>query len=329
MESLRENIFLKSGSCEAQALKTGPLTLVHGGAGPADPKGEFVEQARQALSKILQSIVGEKKLSSQADWLRDQGRYPTKAAQLAVLGAAEGLEREPLFNAGIGGVLQEDGLPRLSASFMDNQRRHFSAVINGRDYPYASLLAYYLQWEKHSLRDAQGFEDLLRNLNLTKQPLVTPQKFQRWVDGVRKISRVEPRQTGSHGTIGSVAVSAQGDLAAVTSTGGVGLEPRGRVGDTPSIAGNYCGQRVAISCTGRGEEIIDLGLAIRVGAKVDEGGQLATVLGEVLEEGLGRKMSLAAIAVARDNNGRCSWALGSTAPTFLWGLAEGGKSLVF
>jgi beta-aspartyl-peptidase (threonine type) len=57
------------------------------------------------------------------------------------------------------------------------------------------------------------------------------------------------------GTVGAVALDAQGHLAAATSTGGMTNKQVGRVGDAPIIgAGCYANDAtVAISCTGTGE----------------------------------------------------------------------------
>ncbi len=60
------------------------------------------------------------------------------------------------------------------------------------------------------------------------------------------------------GTVGAVALDAEGHLAAATSTGGVTNKLPGRVGDSPVAgAGNYANDAtVAVSCTGVGEAFI-------------------------------------------------------------------------
>ena len=56
------------------------------------------------------------------------------------------------------------------------------------------------------------------------------------------------------GTVGAVALDAQGHLAAATSTGGVTNKRVGRVGDSPIVgAGCYANHLVAVSTTGTGE----------------------------------------------------------------------------
>lgn len=72
-----------------------------------------------------------------------------------------------------------------------------------------------------------------------------------------------------HGTVGAVALDANGRLAAGTSTGGVFGKLEGRVGDTPLIgAGTWADERVAASCTGLGEFFILAGGAQDVASRL-------------------------------------------------------------
>ena len=76
----------------------------------------------------------------------------------------------------------------------------------------------------------------------------------------QQLTKVRPAQLepARHGTVGAVAVDAQGRLAAATSTGGMVNQSEGRVGDTPIVgAGTYARDGVvAVSCTGEGEAFI-------------------------------------------------------------------------
>jgi len=87
------------------------------------------------------------------------------------------------------------------------------------------------------------------------------------------------------GTVGCVALDAQGGLAAATSTGGTGQCYPGRVGDTPVIgAGTYCTPRVGVSLTGVGERILVRLAAQRLADLVGDGALLDDAARRVLEE---------------------------------------------
>lgn len=73
----------------------------------------------------------------------------------------------------------------------------------------------------------------------------------------------------NHGTVGAVALDAEGNLAAATSTGGVFNKRPGRVGDTPLIgAGTWADDVVAVSGTGLGEAFIRCSAAHDVAARM-------------------------------------------------------------
>jgi len=324
MEVTPPRVVVQTGRISRAQLQNGPLLMLHGGAGPGDPQGERMKEARRDLQLILQSLIQDRFSFSSPSWLRRAHREPQSPIEQAVLRGAWELERHPGFNAGVGAVLQEDGRARLSASFMENRWRRFSAVINETQYPFASQLAYFLQPEKHRIRDGEGALELTRELGIESQTLETPERYLKWIQQMHEATG-RPRPSGTHGTIGCVGLSFDGQLAAVTSTGGVGFEPRGRVGDTPTIAGNFVSERVAVSCTGRGEQIIDLGLAVRLATLVDGGCPLDEALRTLFNEALQRQFSLAAIVVATDREGNPHWGWGTTANTLVWGRIEADR----
>jgi beta-aspartyl-peptidase (threonine type) len=103
------------------------------------------------------------------------------------------------------------------------------------------------------------------------------------------------------GTVGCVALDAQGHLAAATSTGGTGQCYPGRVGDTPILgAGTYCTAKVAVSLTGVGERIMVLLSAKRLADLVADGGSLGDAADAVLAEVEGLRSSAGLIALAAD-----------------------------
>ena len=98
-------------------------------------------------------------------------------------------------------------------------------------------------------------------------------------------------ETRKFGTVGAVALDAQGHVAACTSTGGMTNKRPGRIGDTPLIgAGTYADDRTAaVSCTGTGEAFMRLSAAHDLCARMAYGGlDLETAADEVVRQELPR-----------------------------------------
>jgi L-asparaginase len=304
---------------ELSRIASGALTVLHGGAAPVDPGKDEAEVTRAAVRKMIAELSAYQKSSSDSRTI----------AEAQVLLGARLLEADPNFNAGYGAALQEDGTPRVSSGFMESTRQKCSAVINALEVKYPSELAYALQSRRFSVLDGQGAEMLARELGVARANLITPKRFDRWVELKRK-TLVGAHQADGHGTIGAVSVSREGHLAAVTSTGGVGNETVGRVGDTPTAAGNYCTEKVAISCTGIGEQIIAHALAPRVAVRVDEGMDLEAAMRKSLGEADQRKYEFAAIAVAFDRaRGEVHWCAGRTTLNMVWAVSTPEGALTF
>lgn len=71
------------------------------------------------------------------------------------------------------------------------------------------------------------------------------------------------------GTVGAVALDAEGMLVAGTSTGGSANKKWGRIGDSPVIAaGTYAGSHCGVSCTGWGEYFIRHAVAHDIQARM-------------------------------------------------------------
>jgi beta-aspartyl-peptidase (threonine type) len=91
------------------------------------------------------------------------------------------------------------------------------------------------------------------------------------LDLLRSGQHVSELVPAPHGTVGAVARDAHGNLAAATSTGGMGNKRPGRVGDSPVIgAGTYARNGAcAVSATGHGEYFMRLVAAYHVCAAVE------------------------------------------------------------
>jgi L-asparaginase len=243
-----------------------PKLILHGGAGRRPPKTRQKE-----IQKALNGILKE--------------AYPVlleEGAVEAVVRAVAMLEDNPLFNAGTGSKLQADGRARLTASLMDGQRQRFSAVVNIEKVKNPIRVAHILQEERFTVLAGGEATAFARAKGFRPYNPITEESRRSQAEACGYLQWQRRRE--GMGTVGAVAIDSEGNLAAATSTGGVGCETPGRVSDVASPCGTYANKIVGISCTGRGEDIVNSALAVRVATRVTDGMGLREAMELALKE---------------------------------------------
>lgn len=291
--------------------------VIHGGAGSMRPKNgdpDHHEKAREGLRSALD--VGAKILEG--------GGSALDAAEASV----RVLEDDPCFNAGRGSVLTSEGTIELDAAIMDGRNRRAGAVAGLMTTRAPISLARRLMEEgPHVFLSGTGADRFGADAGLEQ---VDNDWF---VTGERRRQLDELLAGGGfdadvkYGTVGAVAVDAQGHVAAATSTGGLTAKRWGRIGDSPLIgAGTYADDRsAAVSATGSGEYFIRAVAAHQLAERVRLGGEsLQTALDGVLADirDLGGTGGLIAVGPS----GEAAW--GFTTPAMYRGIADAGSRKV-
>lgn len=220
------------------------MLLVHGGAGVIrrDMDADTERLVRAALASALQR--GHAQLVA--------GRSALDAVAVAVTA----LEDAPYFNAGHGAVFTHDGHNELDAAIMDGATLRAGAVAGVRHVRNPVLLARaVMEHSQHVMLAGAGAEAFAREQGVA---LVGPDYFRtetRWRQLQGALRQAAQGESVDHfGTVGAVALDAEGRLAAATSTGGMTDKRWGRIGDSPVIgAGTYANAACAMSGTGWGE----------------------------------------------------------------------------
>lgn len=185
----------------------------------------------------------------------------------AVAAAIRTMEDDPQFNAGRGAVLNHDGFCELDAAIMDGTGGRAGAVAGVHHVKNPIDLArLVMDRSPHVLLAGDGAEEFALSQGVVLVPesyFITPQRVRELEEAKRAAAgrpAGEPlplRPTSAPqgmGTVGALALDAQGRLAAGTSTGGLTDKAYGRIGDTPIIgAGTYANESCAVSGTGQGE----------------------------------------------------------------------------
>ncbi|HEY0046907.1 MAG TPA: isoaspartyl peptidase/L-asparaginase [Flavobacterium sp.] len=172
------------------------------------------------------------------------------------------LEDDPLFNAGTGSQIQSDGKIRMSAALMDGPTQKMSGVVNIEDVKNPILVAEKLMDFDDRVLGGEGANNFARNQGFEKYSVETEE---------RRKDYEEKLKSNGQGTVGCVAMDANGRIAAATSTGGKGFEMPGRISDSPTVAGNYANQYCGVSVTGVGEDIIRAAVAAKIVTRVSDG----------------------------------------------------------
>jgi beta-aspartyl-peptidase (threonine type) len=216
--------------------------VVHGGAGsvPSSMTPERETLYKKHLQEALQIGV---------DFLKNGGK-----ALDAVQKVVNYLEDCPLFNAGKGAVMNDQGIHELDAAIMDGSNLKAGAVAGVRDIKNpVNAARMVMDSSVHVLLIGEGASAFarLKHLEMVDNSYFSTDERKAQFDRIKKGN--EKEYPG--GTVGCVALDIYGNLAAATSTGGMSGKKWGRVGDVPIIgAGTYANnETAAVSGTGHGE----------------------------------------------------------------------------
>ncbi|MEO8019065.1 MAG: isoaspartyl peptidase/L-asparaginase [Pseudomonadota bacterium] len=236
---------------------------IHGGAGTLSRRDTSAEQEKAYTEGLNAALdAGHAVLEARGSSLD------------AAIAAVCVLEDNPLFNAGRGAVLTRDGLAELDASVMDGRTLAAGAVTGLRHVKNPIALArLVMERSPHVMLVGEGAEEFarLQGVELVSNEYfrtpVRQQQLHRLLGG----SAEKENDLVAFGTVGAVALDAQGNVAAATSTGGMTGKRWGRVGDSPIIgAGTYASNAsCAVSATGHGEYFIRAAVAHDICAQVE------------------------------------------------------------
>jgi beta-aspartyl-peptidase (threonine type) len=205
--------------------------IVHGGAGPIRD---------DSLPERLEGC----KAAALAAWdILAQNGSALDSAEAAVVV----LEDNPLFNAGIGSTLNQNGKVEMDAAIMDGDLLRAGAVAAVERIKNPIKLARRVMEDgRHVILAGEGALKFAREIDFPEcspESLIIEHERKRWAE--------------KHGTVGCVVLDASGRIAVATSTGGIFNKLPGRIGDSPLPGcGTYADDRGGVSCTGMGEAVI-------------------------------------------------------------------------
>jgi beta-aspartyl-peptidase (threonine type) len=249
-----------------------PAIALHGGAGNLKKLNLTSEQEREYINVMEFAL-------NQGYALLKNGHTSTEAVEAVIMI----LEDSPLFNAGKGAVFNHDGVNELDAAIMDGNTMDAAAVAGLRRIKNPIQLARrIMDSSKFVFLSGTGAEEFAteQGFDFVEQYyFFTEHRWQQLQESLKEKStkldhseNLDPYSDheSKFGTVGCVALDRYGNLAAGTSTGGITNKQYGRIGDSPVIgAGTYANNNsCAISCTGKGEDFIRLGVAHDISSRM-------------------------------------------------------------
>ena len=256
--------------------------VIHGGAGVIERSALSAADEREVRAALNRALdAGNAVLA--------KGGSALDAVEAAVVT----MEESPQFNAGKGAVFNADGKHELDASIMEGHTRRAGAVAGVSTVRNPIRLARaVMEHSPHVMLAGSGaekFADSRPELERVKNSWFDTERRRKQLDAAQAKENAGAAlvEKGKYfGTVGAVALDAQGHIAVATSTGGMTNKRWGRVGDSPVIgAGTWADERCGVSGTGWGEFYIRNAVAHDICARVAyRGDALSVAADEVINK---------------------------------------------
>ncbi|WP_417932950.1 isoaspartyl peptidase/L-asparaginase, partial [Enterobacter hormaechei] len=183
-----------------------------------------------------------------------------KPVASAVVDAVAAVEDFPLYKSvGYGGLPTENGEVELDAAYMDGDTLAFGAVGNLVDIANPVRVAHALSRQRYnSLLVGQGAREWALSQGFADKTMLTDRAMQHYRKRCHETLDKGLSPYDGHDTVGIIGLDKQGSMSVATSTSGLFMKKRGRLGDSPIIgSGFYCDSETgAATATGVGEDLM-------------------------------------------------------------------------
>lgn len=162
-------------------------------------------------------------------------------------------------SVGYGGLPNEEMEVELDAAYMDGTTFDIGAIGAIKDFANPISIARRLSIEKvNNLLVAEGAEKFAHKEGFERKNMLTERAKIHYYNRVKEIKEQEIKPYSGHDTVGMVCLDQNGNMTAGTSTSGLFMKKKGRVGDSPICgSGFYVDSKVGgASATGLGEDLM-------------------------------------------------------------------------
>jgi len=162
-------------------------------------------------------------------------------------------------SVGFGGLPNENCEVELDAAYMDGDTLSIGAVGGIKDFKNPISIARKLSEERFNcFLVGDGAEEYAHKEGFKRENMLTDRAKRYYTKRRKETIEKGLSPYNGHDTVGMIAVDKEGKMVAGTSTSGLFMKRRGRVGDSPvSGSGFYCDSEVGgASATGLGEDLM-------------------------------------------------------------------------
>lgn len=239
-----------------------------------------------------------------------------KSAEDALEAAIKEVEDFPYYKSvGYGGLPNEEGEVELDAGFMNGNTLGVGAIMAVHDCANPIAIAKALSKEEvNCVLSGEGAEKFAHKNGFERKNMLTDRA--KWFYNQRvKETNAALKPYAGHDTVGVVSLDQNGLICAGTSTSGLFMKKRGRIGDSPLIgSGFYADSAVgAAVATGLGEDLMkgcisyEIVRLMEMGMHVQQACETAVGnLDKKLKDARGKAGDLSVVAMDRNGNFGCA-----------------------
>lgn len=270
---------------------------------------------------------------TKADEMLKEGADAGDAIETAI----KEVEDFPYYKSvGYGGLPNEEMEVELDAAYMDGDTFDIGAVAAIKDYANPISIARRLSHEKvNCMLVGEGAEKFAHKEGFERKNMLTDRAKIHYRNRVKEVQQQEITPYSGHDTVGMVCLDTHGKMTAATSTSGLFMKKKGRVGDSPiSGSGFYVDSKVGgASATGLGEDLMKGCISYEIVRLMKEGMHpqeacetAVNKLDEELKERRGKAGDLSLIAM----NNKGEWGVATNIEGFSFAVAtENEKPIVY
>ncbi|MBC2851483.1 N(4)-(beta-N-acetylglucosaminyl)-L-asparaginase [Cetobacterium sp. 8H] len=185
------------------------------------------------------------------------------------------VEDYPFYKSvGYGGLPNEECEVELDAAFMDGKTLSIGAVASIKDFKNPISIARKLSADRYNIfLVGAGAESYAHKNGFVRQNMLTERARKTWELRVKEIREKNLSPYDGHDTVCMIAIDQEKDMAVATSTSGLFMKKKGRVGDSPvSGSGFYVDNEIGgAAATGLGEDIMKGCLSYEVVQRMKKG----------------------------------------------------------